>query len=86
MDRWDARDRTLALALTELEETTTAFGNDRSHTLDPRSEGEYEVREVVDHEQKALDLWHSRNEKPAPGVRPYVVWVGGSAAEPDVEA
>ena len=90
MDHWDARDRTLALALTELEDSTTPFGNDRAHALDPRSEGEYEVRTVTDQEQAALDQWHSRNEKPAPGIRPYVVWVGSipestQPGQPDCE-
>ena len=78
MDRWDIRDRTLALALTELEETSTQYGNDAAHVIDPRSEGEYEVRTVVDQEQAVLDQWHKQNEKPGAGVRPYVVWLGAT--------
>lgn len=85
MDRWDVRDRTLALALTELEDTSTPFGNDSARALDPRSEGEFEVRTVVDQEQLVIDQWHHENEKPGPGVRPYVVWVGGSVPDLQVD-
>lgn len=89
---WDARDRTLALALTVLEDTTSPHGHDIASTLDPRSEGEFEVQTVIDQEQKALDEWHRQNEKPPPGTRPFVVWLGesvssgsGQAISPDRE-
>jgi hypothetical protein len=81
MSQWDVRDRTLALALTELEDTTSPYGHDMARVLDPRSEGEYEVRTVVDQEQAVLDRWRTQNEKPAPGVKPYVVELGSAAGE-----
>jgi hypothetical protein len=77
----------LALALTELEDTTSPHGNDVALTLDPRSEGEFEVRTVIDQEQAVLDDWHAQNEKPGRGVKPYVVWLGdnvSSASEPAI--
>ena len=73
---WDVRDRTLAVALLAMEESTSRFGHDLAHVTDPRSEGEYEARTVTDWEQAALDQWHERNPKPGPGVKPYVVYVG----------
>ena len=86
MDQWDVRDRSLALALTELEDTTSPHGHDMAHVLDPRSEGEFEVRTVTDQEQSALDQWHAQNEKPGPGVRPYVVWLGGQPSVSETES
>ena len=59
-----------------MEDSTSTHGNDIARALDPRSEGEFEVRTVVDQEQAALDMWHAQNEKPGPGVKPYVVWLG----------
>lgn len=66
----------MALALTELEDTTSPHGHDIATTLDPRSEGEFKVETVIDQEQAVLDDWHAQNEKPGRGVKPYVVWLG----------
>jgi hypothetical protein len=79
MDQWDRRDRILALALTEMEDTTTRFGNPADVALDEMHEGEFEVRTVIDLEQAALDEWQRTNTKPGDGVRPYVAWIGSGA-------
>lgn len=72
----------MALALMLMEDTTSRYGADLATVMDPRAEGEFEVRTVTDLEQAEIDRWHKSNPNPAPGVKPYVVFVGpGSGLE-----
>ena len=70
---WGARDRGLAEALIEHEDSLGPHGIPWSRALDPDSDGWFEVVEVTDHAQAALDRWHKANPKPGPGVRVRVV-------------
>lgn len=70
---WSKRDRGLAEALLEHEDSIGPHGVPWQDALDPDSEGWYEVVEFTDHAQAALDRWHKNNPKPAPGVRIRVV-------------
>lgn len=78
---WDVRDRELAVALLVMEEQTSRYGHDLAEVTDPRREGEFEVRTMVDLEQAAVEDWQARNPKPGSGVRPYVVHLGSSAED-----
>lgn len=73
LDTWSARDRGLAEALLEFEASVGPHGIPWRDALDPESEGWFEVEQVTDHAQAAIDRWHKANPKPQPGTRVRVI-------------
>lgn len=73
LTEWSPRNRGLAEGLLLYEDDLGPYGYTRRAAMDEANEGEFEVEELHDFAQQAIDEWRKDNETPEPGVVPRVV-------------